>query len=273
MSFLKSFFVFCLCLINSESSSSFSQTPEDKVSRIVDVKRFSIVGVSLGMSETDIEAAIFSEFKPPKQEVIPDDKLSLVITYGSEKCGWAIAFGQATPCIRFSSFLYKLDQTEVSHKAAIISLEQYFENPIQIETFRSQILKSYGQPNVQIDNRTDLGQKKDSLKGINQWSDGKAISPVPFAPRVIWIWSDELNKIEQNDRAKLLDGIPYPGEVGITKPILRLFVNSKGGLIYGMKIFAIDPASLKLVNAVRHKSETEKSKLKNLQDGEQIKLK
>lgn len=273
------------------STGTTAQQFQEDEGWLADAKKFSIVGVSVGMSEAEISKSLSPDFKTPTRQQIqneligPDHKYSAVppvsplisFNSGSKDCLWAISpLAELRKCIEFKSMLYKSANSKTPHKAMSLTLNQYFEYPIELEMFKNRLMETYGQPNVIIGYGGAIGSKNGTtVPKQNHWVDGSPIDQIPFGkdlifgPDFVLIWSSELKNIQQVDRLKLLDPNISPADLGIKKPILRVFGKMEGNAVHGMEVIVYDPALTKV-----YTDEDLKSKIHqpDIHDADQIKL-
>ena len=59
------------------------------------------------------------------------------------------------------------------------------------------------------------------------------------------MWSTELSNVPENNRAGLFAAVPNLGiRTHMTKPVLRVFLNRSGSMVYGMGLFLLDPVGM-----------------------------
>jgi hypothetical protein len=195
---------------------------------------------------------------------------------GSESCLWAISsLAELQKCLEFKSTLYKPLNSKTPDSAISITLNQYFEYPIELEIFKSRLVKTYGQPNVSINSGISVDPKSGMKAPVqNYWADEKKINQIPFGkdpifgPTFVLIWSSELNNVQPSDRIKLLDPKIMPSDIGVTKPVLRVFGKTEGNAVRGMEVNVYDPIMTKIVDYELNLQSHQPS----LSDGDQIKL-
>ena len=225
-----------------------AQTTQSNSKWAIDSRRFSVVGTRLGMTEPQMLGAIDSELqKSVTKKIYTDLGLTTISIYaGDEDCHWAYVRDQGIPCLGFHALLF--DETAGNlFQITVLRLDQYFDRPVPIDDMTNRIISAYGKPDIKIE-KMDL--KFDPQKPFatttpeGKWSDGTKITVPPFSPIPVWIWSEELSVIKQTDRVKLLDGAANPGQIGLSLPLLRIYMNVEDSLVKGMSVVVIDPILL-----------------------------
>jgi hypothetical protein len=211
---------------------------------------FTILGTRIGMNDSIILKSLPPDLKDSAIRdlvgALGEVSVPMVrITAGEDDCGWERKKDYAVPCTTYRAFLL---QKGNYFQAASITLDQYFERPIDSAAMEKILIEAYGDPAVQISKPlVGWNPQKSTLEETSKpslWSDGKPITVPPFT-RPLWIWSPELSIVVEKDRAKLLVSNPNPGSVGLSVPLLRAIMNTDDeGLVRGLRLVLHDPIAM-----------------------------
>jgi hypothetical protein len=246
----------------------------------VEATDFSIVGTQLGMTDAEILKSLPLDLKNSASRNLIGalgefPALIVNVTAGAKECGWGRKREYPTPCIAYRALLF---QNPPFFRATSVTLDQFFERPVDIATMENRLVKAYGEPSIRIAKpiisfNPKTGAIEEQSKS-NLWLDGKPISIRPFSPLPMWIWSSDLLAVSENDRQKLLENIPNPGRIGLATPMLRAYINvDDNGLVRGLSLILHEPIAMGKQDALLDEATDVQRRLRENEAASSIKLK
>ncbi|WP_148259304.1 hypothetical protein [Polymorphum gilvum] len=210
---------------------------------------FSVTNTKLGMTDAEIISALPDDLRPTAERrllgALGESPIPYVrVSAGTAECE-ALRFKEhGRVCTRYSAFLMSKGST---FHSISITLDQFFETSIDISVIENLLIKNFGEPSAKIMNPIyNFNIEKSSISRVgapSKWPDGMQVEIPPFSPLPLFIWTPEISNIDPSKRNSLLSVAPNVGQIGLTQPLLRVFVNLDGNRVSGLKIILSDPVA------------------------------
>jgi hypothetical protein len=229
------------------STKTLSQTPPNVAQWNDAAKRFTTVGIRLGMSPEDVRSSLFPELSKTLYSggATLYDNFEKVFVAGDSNCSYLDISIKNDPCTYAIIWHYKHFDAKSTWEVFRYNYMQRFGMPIAFNDFAEEIRNTYGAPALVLKPTTSSKNNlpRNSPMVENKWVDGKVLNVV--ISNETWIYSEELLNLKERDRQLLLEG--SIDQLNIQLPLLILDISSQNSLVFGMRIFVHDPVRSRLV--------------------------